>query len=94
MPKRRLFTIICGSIGLAFGTLGALVLFAQCAEWWSFGDWNAVSLGYVFEYFKIPPSSSGSIGHIFLDLPASAALLGTGILIAVLGGRICRKAPG
>ena len=76
MPRRTLFTVCCWIIGLAFCALGALVLSAQSAEWWSYGDWNPVSIGYVLDYFNILPAPVISIGYRFLDLPVSVAFFG------------------
>jgi len=87
MSIRNLFTVFCRITGVALGILGALVLSAQCAEWWSFGDWNAVSIRYVLGYFNILPQPLISTGYRLLDLPLSAVLLVAGGLIAALGGR-------
>ena len=88
MLKRRPFPIRCRITGLVFGVLGALVRAAQFTEWWSYGDWNAVSIGYVLAYFNILPPALISIGSRLLNLPVSAVLLGIGVLVAALGGGI------
>lgn len=96
MPRGPLFTIFCMIAGFAIGALGALVLFAQCAEWWSFGNWNPVSIRYAFDYFEIQPphfnSTTLGIQKIFnwlrdgfLNLPLSIVLLGIGSLLAAVG---------
>ncbi len=84
MSRQRLFTIFCGVNGLAFVLLGALVLAQQSAEWRSYGDWNAVSIGSVLDYFHILPSRLISLGTGFFDFPVSVVLFGFGILIAAL----------
>jgi hypothetical protein len=82
--------------GFTIGGLGALVLFAQCTEWLSFGNWNPVSVRYALNYFAIHRphfvSTASSIQKIFnwlqdgfLDLPLSIVLLGIGGLIAAMG---------
>ena len=97
MPRQPIFTISCVITGFVIGMLGALVLFAQWIEWFSFGNWNPISVRYAFDYFGIQPphfiSTALGIGKIFnwlgdgfLDLPLSVVLLGTGGLIAAIGG--------
>lgn len=88
MLSKRSFTIFCRIIGAACVVIGALVLTAQIAEWWSYGDWNAVSVRYVLNYFNILPARLISGGYRLLDFPVSVLLLGTGALIAVLGGAV------
>src|SRR5271163_3358159 len=96
MPRQP-FSIFCIIIGFLIATLGALVLFAQCIEWWSFGNWNPVSVRYAFDYFEIQPpyfiSTALGMHKIFrwardgiLDLPLNITLLGVGGFIAVIGG--------
>ncbi len=83
--------------GLVIGALGALVLFAQWIEWFSFGNWNPISVGYAFDYFGLqsPHFISATLGiqrifnwlcDAFFDLPLSLVLLGIGGLIAIIGG--------
>lgn len=84
--------------GFIIGALGALVLFAQCIEWWSFGNWNPVSVHYALNYFAIhlPHFVSTATGiqkmfnwleDGFLNLPLSIVLLGIGGLIAAMGAK-------
>jgi hypothetical protein len=98
MPRKPLFTIFCMIAGFIIGALGALVLFAQCLEWWSFGNWNPVSVRYALNYFAIHPphfvSTAFGIQRIFnsledefLNLPLSIVLLGIGGLIAAIGAK-------
>ena len=94
MLSRRLFTIFCRIVGLTFGLLGALILAAQCAEWWSYGDWNVVSIRYVLSYFDVIPQPFMPGRYGLLDLPMSALLFGAGGLIAALGGRYPSRRPG
>jgi len=94
MPRQPLFTVCCMIIGIVIGALGALVLFAQCMQWLSFGNWNSVSVRYAFDYFAIhPPHISTALGILkifnwlrdrLLDLPLSIVLLGIGCLIAAM----------
>src|ERR1700733_281211 len=97
MPRQTLFSIICLILGFAIGALGMLVVFAQCIEWWSFGNWNQVSVRYAFEYFtrhspNLILTASLDISKIFnrlrdglLNLPLSIVLLGIGCLITAIG---------
>ena len=98
MPRQPIFTISCVITGFVIGTLGALVLFAQWIEWFSFGNWNPISVRYAFDYFGIQPPHfiSTALGFRkifnwlrdgFLDLPLSVVLLGIGGLIAAIGGK-------
>ena len=84
-------------LGFAIGALGMLVVFAQCIEWWSFGNWNQVSVRYAFEYFtRQSPNfilTALDVPRIFnwlrdglLNLPLSIVLLGIGGLITAIGG--------
>jgi hypothetical protein len=82
MPRRSLLTIFCIIAGLVIGALGALVLFMQFAEWWSFGNWNVVSIGYVLNHFHIQFPKAISI---VLDAPMSLVLFGIGGLIVAIG---------
>jgi hypothetical protein len=96
--RQLLFTVFCVITGFIIGALGALVLFAQCTEWLSFGNWNPVSVRYALNYFAIHPphfvSSASGIQKIFnwlqdgfLNLPLSIVLLGLGGLIAAVGAK-------
>ena len=98
MLRQPPFTIFCMITGFVIAALGALVLFAQCMEWLSFGNWNPVSVRYALNYFAIHPphfvSSAFGIPNIFnwlqdgfLNLPLSIVLLGIGGLIAAIGVR-------
>jgi hypothetical protein len=89
MPRRSLLAIFCITTGLIIGALGALVLFMQFAEWWSFGNWNAVSIRYVFGHFHI---QFPDVISIMLDLPLSLVLLGIGGLIIAFGVKHRQKA--
>jgi hypothetical protein len=100
MPRLPLFTIFCMTTGFVIGTLGALIVLAQGLEWWSFGDWNPVSIGYVLDHFRIQPpnfypTASGKLTNWLrdkcLDFPLSIALLGIGGVIAAIGIRHARK---
>lgn len=88
MLRKRPLTIFCSIIGAACIGVGALVLGLQIAEWWSFGDWNAVSVRYVLGYFSIPVIS-GNYG--LLDLPASLLFLSGGALVVLLGAMLPRR---
>lgn len=99
MLRQPIFAISCMITGLVIGALGALVLFAQWIEWFSFGNWNPISVRYAFDYFAIqlPHFISRALGvqkifnwlrDGFLDLPLSIILLGTGGLIAAIGGKL------
>jgi len=55
MRRQPIFTISCMITGLVIGALGALVLFAQWIEWFSFGNWNPISVRYAFDYFGFQP---------------------------------------
>jgi hypothetical protein len=82
MPRRSLLAICCIITGLVIGALGALVLFMQFAEWWSFGNWNIVSIRYVLDHFHI---RYPNFITIVLDLPLSLILFGIGGLVVALG---------
>ena len=84
MPRRSLLTIFCIIAGLVIGALGALVLFMQFAEWWSFGNWNDVSIGYVLGHFHV---LFPAVISIALDLPLSLVLFGIGGLIVAIGAK-------
>jgi hypothetical protein len=97
MPRQPLFTI-CFIAGFVIGTLGGLVLSAQCIEWLSFGNWNPVSVQYALNYFAIHAPhfvSPGTGIHKmfnwledgFLELPLSIVLLGIGGLSAAIGAK-------
>jgi hypothetical protein len=88
MPRRSLVAIFCITTGLVVGALGALVLFMQFAEWWSFGNWNAVSIRYVLGHFHIQFPDFISI---VLELPLCLILLGIGGLIVAIGRRYLQK---
>jgi hypothetical protein len=91
MPIRHYFALFCLIAGLAVGALGLLVVIAQTLEWWSFGNWNPVSLRYVLDYFTIrPPHFVPMAGKIW-DLPANVVLLVVGALIATIGGKHWRQ---
>lgn len=102
MPRQPPFTIFCMITGFVIAALGVSVLFAQCIEWLSYGNWNPVSIGYAFGYFDIQPphfiSTASGIQKTFnwlrdkfLDLPLSIILLGIGGLIAAMGGTYFRQ---
>jgi len=91
MTNRTLITMFCTGIGGVIAALGALVLFMQLAEWWSFGNWNAVSIRYVLSYYKTQSPHFASPMFRFLDLPASLMLLGIGGLIIAIGAKYRRK---
>jgi hypothetical protein len=98
MRKQPVFTISLMITGFVIGALGVLVLFAQWIEWFSFGNWNPISVRYAFDYFGIQPphfistalgvqKSLNWLRNGVLDLPLSVVLLGTGGLIAAIGGK-------
>lgn len=91
MLSLRALTILCRISGAVCVILGVLVLAAQAAEWWSFGDWNTVSIRYVLGYFNILRASLISNEYGFLDLPISFLLIGSGALIALLGKKLPRR---
>ena len=91
MVSRRPLTIFCRIIGAACVVVGALVLAAQIAEWWRFGDWNTVSVRYVLGYFNIPGTLAFSSEYGSLDFPVSLLFLGAAPLIALLGGKLPRR---
>jgi hypothetical protein len=92
MTKRTLITIVCTGVGGVIAALGAIVIFIQLAEWWSFGNWNGVSIRYVLGYYKIQSPYFASPMFRFLDLPLSPMLLGIGVLIVTIGAKYARKA--
>ncbi len=71
--------------GILISVLGGFVLFAQFIEWDTFGNWNPVSVQYVFDYFGIVVPHFASIG--FSRLPLSITLLVGGGLIAAVAKR-------
>jgi hypothetical protein len=88
MKRRSLLSIFCITTGAVIGALGALVLFMQLAEWWSFGNWNVVSIRYFLGHFHIQFSN---FIPIVLDLPLSFILLGIGGLIVAIGSKYLHK---
>lgn len=91
MLGKRSLTILSRVIGAACVGVGALVLCAQIAEWWSFGDWNAVSVRYVLGYFNLLREPVTSSRYGLLDFPLNLLLIGGGILFALLGGNLPRR---
>lgn len=91
MLNSRPLAILFRIIGAACVGAGALVLVMQIAEWWSFGDWNAVSVGYVLGYFNILKTLVPSSGHGLLNFPVSVLFIGGGVLIALLGQKLRRQ---
>jgi len=72
-------------VGIAFGMFGALVLVCQFVEWWSFGNWNTVSIGYVLNYFRIQPSHFILYPVNLLALPVNFVSLSIGALMSGIG---------
>jgi hypothetical protein len=83
--KQPLFTSFFMITGFIIAALGTLVLFAQCMEWFSFGNWNSVSVQYAFGYFDIRVPHFISI--CFSRLPLSVTLLVVGGLTAAVAKR-------
>jgi uncharacterized membrane protein SirB2 len=76
-------------LAFAILALGALIIFAQSIEWWTFGNWNPVSVRYALGYFEIQPRSFTT--QKFLDFPLSMVFLAISILIAAIGVRHARR---
>jgi hypothetical protein len=78
-----MFRVIFVGIGCVIAAMGVLIVAAQSLEWWAYGNWNPVTLRYVFIYFfDSPPRFAAERGW---NLPLSGTLIGVGALVAAVG---------
>jgi hypothetical protein len=78
-----MFRIIFLGVGCAIVAMGALIVAAQTLEWWSYGNWNPVTLRYVFIHFFDSPTRFAAVRG--WNLPLSGTLVGAGALVATVG---------
>jgi hypothetical protein len=81
--RLSMFRIIFLGVGCAIVAMGALIVAAQTLEWWNYGNWNPVTLRYVFVYFFDSPARFAAVRG--WNLPLSGTLVGAGALVATVG---------